>query len=221
MNIVVIGHGGHSKVIVDMILSIGENNIVGFLDDKYEEIRLIEDSYCGPISSAERLLEKFSDIKLVIAIGDNKIRRSMVQKLNLSYEYYVTVIHNSAVISPTAKIGHGTVIMPNSVINADSRIGHHSIINTGSVIEHDSFIGDFAHVCPGVTLTGSVQIGEGAFIGSGSTIIPNIKIGEWSIIGAGATVISDIPAYCKAIGTPAKVNNIKKYEGEQIAKYNK
>jgi acetyltransferase EpsM len=208
MKIVVIGRGGHSKVIVDMILSTGGNDIIGFLDDKYDELRLIEDSYCGPISSAEELLEKSPDIKLVIAIGDNKIRQSIVQKLNLSYEYYVTVIHNSAVISPTANIGHGAVIMPNSVINADSRIGQHSIINTGSVIEHDSIVGDFSHVCPGATLTGTVQLGEGAYVGSGSTIIPNIKIGEWTIIGAGATVISDIPDYCTAVGTPAKVKKI-------------
>ncbi|SDM78061.1 acetyltransferase [Bacillus sp. OK048] len=208
MKIVVIGCGGHSKVIVDMILSTGESDIVGFLDDKYDELRLKEDTYCGPISAAERLLEKSPDIKLVIAIGDNKVRQSIVQKLNLSYEYFVTVKHKSAVISPTAKIGHGAVIMPNSVINADSRIGDHSIINTGSVIEHDSIVGDFSHVCPGATLTGSVQLGEGAYVGSGSTIIPNIKIGEWTIIGAGATVISDIPAYCTAVGIPAKVKKI-------------
>jgi acetyltransferase EpsM len=205
MKIVVIGRGGHSKVIVDMILSTGKNDIIGFLDDKYEEVGVIENTYCGPISSHEDMLEKFNDIKFVIAIGDNKIRQSIVQNLNLPYEYYVTVIHKSAVISPTAKIGHGVVIMPNSVINADSRIGHHSIINTGSVIEHDSIVGDFSHVCPGATLTGTVQLGEGAFVGSGSTIIPNIKIGEWSTIGAGATVTSDIPADCTAVGTPAKV----------------
>jgi acetyltransferase EpsM len=208
MKIVVIGHGGHSKVIVDMILSTRENDIVGFLDDKYHEVGVVEDTYCGPISSLEELLIKYNDIKFVIAIGDNKIRQSIVQKLNLSYENYVTVIHKSAVISPTAKIGHGTVIMPNSVINADSRIGHQSIINTGSIIEHDSIIGDFSHVCPGATLTGTVQLGEGAYIGSGSTIIPNIKIGEWTIIGAGAIVISDIPAYCTAVGMPAKVKKI-------------
>jgi acetyltransferase EpsM len=208
MKIVVIGHGGHSKVIVDMILSTGENDIVGFLDDKYDEEGLIAGTFYGPVTSFKGLVAKFPEIKFVIAIGDNKIRQSIVHKLNLSYENYVTVIHKSAIISPTAKIGHGVVIMPNSVINADSKIGHHSIINTGSVIEHDSIAGDFSHVCPGATLTGTVQLGEGAYVGSGSTIIPNRNIGEWTIIGAGATVISDIPAYCTAVGIPAKVKKV-------------
>jgi acetyltransferase EpsM len=208
MKIVVVGRGGHSKVIVDMILSNREHEIVGFLDDKYDEIGLIEDIYCGPISSSKGLVENSHDIKFVIAIGDNKIRHSIVHRLNLTYKNYITVIHKSAVISPTAKIGHGAVIMPNSVINADSRIGNHSIINTSSVIEHDSIVGDFSHVCPGATLTGTVQLGEGAYVGAGSTIIPNMKIGEWTIIGAGATVISDIPAFCTAVGTPAKVKKV-------------
>jgi acetyltransferase EpsM len=208
MKIVVVGRGGHSKVIADMILSYQENDMVGFLDDKYDEIGLIENIYCGPISSAKQLVEAFHDLKFVIAIGDNKVRKAIVERLNIPDENYVSVIHQSAVISPSAKIGYGSVVMPNSVINADTQIGVHSIINTASVIEHDSIIGDFSHVCPGTTLTGTVQIGEGTYVGAGSTIIPNIRIGEWTIIGAGAAVITDIPSYCTAVGIPAKVKKV-------------
>jgi acetyltransferase EpsM len=215
MKIVVVGQGGHSKVIADLILSNQKYEIVGFLDDKYSELRLIEDKYYGPISSADKLLDQGHNVKFVIAIGDNKIRHSIVQKLGFSDDYYLTVIHKSAVLSPTAKIGYGTVIMPNSVINADSQIGHHSIINTGSVIEHDSIVGNFSHVCPSSTLTGTVHLGEGAYVGAGATIIPNIKVGEWAIIGAGATVITDIPSFATAVGIPAKIKkNLKIVGGE-------
>lgn len=213
MKIVVIGRGGHSKVISDMILSDRESDIVGYLDDKYDEVGMIEDTYCGPISAANRMLEYFNDIKFVIAIGDNEVRQSIVKRLNLSNEYYVTLIHKTAVISPSTKIGYGTVVMPNSVINAETKIGVQSIINTGSVIEHDNIVGDFSHVCPGATLTGTVHIGEGAYVGAGSTIIPNIKIGEWAIIGAGATVITDIPSHCTAVGIPAKVKKVNPISG--------
>ncbi|EKN69399.1 hypothetical protein BABA_10076 [Neobacillus bataviensis LMG 21833] len=205
MNIAVIGHGGHSMVISDMIFSNGGHHIVGYLDDKYEHIRLAVNIFCGPISSANRLISHFKDIKFVMAIGDNKTRKIIVRKLNLPDEYYITIIHKSAVISPSAKIGFGTVVMPNVVISANTNVGNHSIINTGSIIEHDSIIGDYSHVCPGATLTGAVQLGEGAFIGAGATIIPNIQIDEWTIIGAGATVIHDIPAHCTALGIPAAV----------------
>ena len=208
MKIAVIGRGGHSKVISDMILSNKGFDIVGYLDDKYEDISLKENTYCAPISAARRLIEYFNEIRFVIAIGDNKIRQSIVRRAKLPEEYYVRLIHQSAVISPSAKIGNGTVIMPNSVINADTEIGLHSIINTGSVKEHDCIIGDFSHVCPGATLAGAVHLDEGAFIGAGATVIPNRKIGEWTIIGAGATVIHDISSYCTAVGNPAKAKKI-------------
>ncbi|ETI67562.1 acetyltransferase [Neobacillus vireti] len=205
MNIAVIGSGGHSKVISDMILSNKDYHLIGYLDEKYEHIRLVEDTFCGPISSAKRLIGHFKDIKFVMGIGDNKTRQIIVRKLNLPNEYYVTVKHKSAIISPSSKIGFGTVIMPNVVINANTKVGVHSIINTGSIIEHDSIIGDFTHVCPRATLTGNVQLDEGSFVGAGATIIPNIHINDWAIIGAGATVIHDIPSYCTAVGIPAMV----------------
>jgi acetyltransferase EpsM len=214
MKIVVIGRGGHSKVISELILSNRENDIVGFLDDKYSVEEVIEYTYCGPISSVKGLIRKSPDIKFVIAVGDNKTRKSIAQRLNLSDEHYVSIIHKSAVISPTAQIGYGAVIMPNSVINADSKIGNHTIINTGSVIEHDSIVENFSHVCPGAILTGTVHIGEGVTIGAGSTIIPNISIGEWTILGAGATVITDIPSYCTAVGIPAKIKKVNQLNVE-------
>lgn len=214
MKIVVVGRGGHSNVVSDTILSNQGNKIVGFLDDKYDNVSLIDNTYCGPISSAKRLVDYFIDVKFVIAIGDNKIRQSIAKRLNLSDEYFPTLIHRSAVVSPSAKIGHGTVIMPNSVLNSDTIIGNHTIINTSSIIEHDSIVGDFAHISPGVILTGNVHIAEGVHVGAGSTIIPNIMIGKWSIIGAGATVITDIPSYSTAVGIPARVKKVNQMSVE-------
>jgi acetyltransferase EpsM len=219
MKIVVIGNGGHSKVIRDLGLSQKGNEIVGYLDDKYDDFRLVDNIFLGPIFSAKRITEYFIDIKFVIAIGDNKVRKRIAHEINLPEEYYVTLVHNSAVVSHTAKIGKGTVVMPNTVINADTEIGSHAIINTGAVIEHDCLIGDFTHVSPGATLTGAVQLKEGVSIGAGATIIPNVKIGKWSIIGAGATVINHIPSYCTAVGIPARVNKVNDSGGELIDKY--
>lgn len=218
MKIVIIGHGGHSKVICDSILSQNEFEVVGYLDDKYKDVKRIGNIYYGPISSAKRLIDYFIDIKFIIAIGNNQGRKQIVDKLNLSENYFVTLIHKSAVVSQSSKIGIGTVVMPNSVINAESQIGNHAIINTGAIIEHDCIVGDFIHVSPAATLTGAVHLEEGVSVGAGAIIIPNIKIGEWSIIGAGATVISHIPSYCTAVGIPAKVNKVNEDGGELIAK---
>ncbi|MEH6892580.1 acetyltransferase [Bacillus sp. JJ864] len=207
MKIVIIGQGGHSKVVQDIILSNKGYEIIGYLDDRYEDITIVDNIYFGPILTAHEMIKSFNQIKFVIAIGDNKIREEIVGKLGLSDDCYATLIHKTAVVSPSAQIGLGTVVMPNVVINADTRIGNHAIINTSSIVEHDNRIGDFVHISPHVTLTGSIVIEEGVRVGAAATLIPSVNIGKWSVIGAGAVVIHDIPPNCTAAGIPAKVIN--------------
>lgn len=204
MKIVIIGQGGHSKVIRDIILSSREHEIIGYLDDRYEDITIVNNTYFGPIAAAQKMIDRFDSIKFVIAIGNNKVRKAINQKLGLSDNDYITLIQKTAVVSPSAKLGPGTVVMPYAVINADTKVGNHAIINTGAVVEHDNNLGNFVHISPNATLTGSVVIEEGTHIGAGATVIPNIKVGEWSVIGAGATVIHDIPSNCTAVGMPAR-----------------
>lgn len=209
MKIMIIGQGGHSKVVRDVILSNRKNQIIGFLDDQYKKLVMTEKGFCGPISAAGKMVNWFGDVRFIIAIGNNQIRKTIVRRLDLLDAQYATLIHPSAVVSPSAVIGNGCVITAHAVINADSRIGRHSIINTGAVIEHDSELGDFVHVSPNATLTGAVKIKEGTHVGAGATAIPGVKIGEWSTIGAGATVIDDLPSYCTAVGVPACVKTVK------------
>lgn len=205
MKIAIIGHGGQSKVIRDLISLHSNAQIVAYLDDKYEELIREDNIFVGPILSAEIILNFFRDVKFIIAIGENKIRRLVADKLEIADEHYVTLIHPTATVSPSAEIGFGSVIMAHSVINADTNIGNHAIINTNSVVEHDNKLGDFVHVSPNATLTGAVDIGDGVHVGAGATIIPNMRIGKWTMIGAGATVVHPIPSYCTAVGVPAKV----------------
>ncbi|MFS0764132.1 acetyltransferase [Peribacillus phoenicis] len=208
MKIVLIGEGGHSKVIKDMIDRADGYELIGYLDDKYDGTIVKSHLFFAPLSIVSDLLEQFKDIKFIVAIGNNHIRKKVVEELNIPDSYYVSVIHPSSIISPSIKIGVGTVVMPSTVINADAKIGRHSIINTASVIEHDSEIGDFVHISPHATLTGAVKVDEGTHVGAGSTLIPNVNIGEWSVIGAGATVINNIQSHSLAVGTPAKMKKI-------------
>ncbi|WP_096435070.1 acetyltransferase [Alteribacter populi] len=217
MKIIIIGQGGHSKVIKDMILEKDEFEIVGYLDDVYKELVFNEDFFYGPISSLQEVILYYGAVKIVIAIGDNKVRKMIAERLDLPLAHYATLIHKLAVISPSAELGCGTVVMSNAVVNADTKIGDHTIINTSAVIEHDNSVGSFVHISPNATLTGSVKVEEGVHVGAGAIIIPNIKIGAGSIIGAGATVIKDVPPCCTAVGVPAKY---KMREGDTIVENN-
>ncbi|MBO1579747.1 acetyltransferase [Bacillus sp. XF8] len=205
MRIIMIGAGGHSKVIRDIIRSYGNYEIIGQLDDVYEQLKVEDGVYFGPISAAVTLMNEHTDTKFVIAIGNNRIRKLIMERLEIPVHRYVTLIHKQSIVSLSAKIGAGTVVMPGAIINADAKIGNHVIVNTGAIIEHDNKVKDFAHISPNAVLTGSVTVGTGVHIGAGANVIPNITIGDWSIIGAGATVICDIAASCTAVGIPARV----------------
>ncbi|MFC4320717.1 acetyltransferase [Litchfieldia salsa] len=205
MKIAIVGEGGHSKVIQDLISLLNGYEIVGIFDDKYNELELKEKHYIGPIKAINQFCSFFIDTKVIVAIGDNRIRKSIVSRLSLSGSTYITLIHPSAIVSQKATLGIGTVVMANAVINSDTYVGDHSIINTGAIVEHDNNIGDFAHISPNATLTGSVQVGDGTHIGAGATVIPNLTIGAWAKVGAGATVIHDIPDFSTAVGVPGKI----------------
>jgi len=203
MKVIIIGDGRHSQVIQEMISALPEYKIVAVLDDKYEEPFYAKGITYAEISFIYMLLT--ANTKVVVAIGSNESRKNIVENLPLIAEQYLTVIHPSAVISPSASIGYGTVVMPNAAVNARSRIGQHSIINTGSIIEHDNLVENYTHISPNATLAGQVSIGEGSHICSSATIIPGKNIGNWSIVGAGSTVLNDIPSYSKAVGSPTRI----------------
>ena len=186
--IYIYGASGHGKVVADVAKSTGYKEII-FLDDN-GEFKFSPD------------LPKFP---VIIAIGDNKIRANLQKKvLNAGFEI-ATLIHETAVVSQSAKIDKGTVIMPNVVVNSDAVIGDGVILNSACVIEHDCKIGKFAHISPNSALAGGAEVGEFTHIGIGSSVIQKIKIGANSIIGAGSVVIKDIDENCLAVGVPAKV----------------
>ncbi|WP_298515413.1 acetyltransferase [uncultured Kordia sp.] len=201
-NICLFGASGHGKVVKDVATS---TNIVveAFVDD-YPKSEFLHE--IPVVTSAE--MATYAGNKFLISIGNNKIRKVISQKLKTDF---TTLIHKTAIISPSATIEEGTVVMNGTNINADATIGKHVIINTAAVIEHDCNIGDFAHISPNATITGNVSIGEGSHIGAGAIVIPNIKIGKWATIGAGAVIIKDIPDYAVVVGNPGI---IKKYNKE-------
>lgn len=199
-DVVIIGAGGHAKVIADIVVSTGDN-LVGFLDDNEElQGKEVYEGYkvMGRISGSSR----YSDKYFVVAVGDNHTRSKIVEGRD-DLKWY-TAIHPNAVISRTVKIGEGTVVMAGAIINPDTIIGKHCIINTACSIDHDNKIGDFVHVSPGVNLAGTVSVGDMSWICAGATVINNINIAEDVVVGAGAVVVDNLKKAGVYLGIPAK-----------------
>jgi acetyltransferase EpsM len=203
-DIVIIGAGGHSKVVADAAVRAGFR-LRGFLDDHATVSPLPEYDVIGTILDLVHDPQLQKDVLAVIAIGDNHTRKHVVQRLGLHKGRYATIIDPSAVVSKYALIAEGTVVLQGVIVNAETVVGQHAILNTGCTIDHDCKIGDYAHISPGVNLAGGVIVGEGAHVGIGTCVIPQCSIGDWSVVGAGAAVVKDIPARRTAVGVPARV----------------
>ena len=204
-NTYLFGASGHGKVIKE-ILNANGVNVEAFIDDN------LAVSECA----GRKVLHEYDGLSpVIVSIGVNRIRKIVVEKLvakahaNGTVLQFATAIHPSAVVSPSAKIGEGSVVMAGAVINADAVIGKHCIINTGATVDHDCVIEDYCHVAPGVNISGTTHIGTGTWVGVGSCIIQCLNIGQNCMIGAGSVVVSDIPDNVVAYGNPCKIVKYK------------
>jgi len=194
--VIIIGAGGHGKVVADIIRAMGAE-VEGFLDDGKQKG---EEFYGSKILGAVADALNFTDRKFIIAIGNNEVRKKIS---GMELEYF-KAIHPSAVVSPGAQIGEGTVIAAGAVVNADAKIGKHTIINSASVVEHDCVINDFAHISPGTVICGTAKIGKVSWIGAGAVVKNNVSVCDCALIGAGGVVVKDISQSGVYAGVPVK-----------------
>lgn len=190
------GAGGHAKVVIDCLMS-EEKEIIGIFDDKSDLVSLNGYDVFGAYDANYKF-----DEQLIVCVGSNTIRKKLAQVVK---HRFGSAIHNSAIVSPYAKIGEGSVIVHRSVLQSGVHIGKHCIINTSSSIDHDCRIGNYSHISPGVTVCAEVSVGEGTHIGAGATILPQVSIGKWCVIGAGAVITQNLPDYSLVVGVPGKV----------------
>ncbi|MBC1434945.1 acetyltransferase [Listeria rocourtiae] len=199
-NVIIVGDGGHSKVVRECLEQQGIYTIIGVLDNKYTSYEERDGQFRAPLDDFSQF--KSNTTLWFIAIGDNKARAEVAIKLgDVSY---ATIIHPTAIVSKMATVEPGSVIMPLAVIQPDSVIGAHTIINTGAIIEHDVIISEAAHVSPRATITGGVKIGVGVHVGASAVVNPGLSLGDYSIVGAGAVVVSDTEAGGTYVGVPAR-----------------
>jgi UDP-perosamine 4-acetyltransferase len=206
MDVVILGAGGHGRVVLDILRACGQFNPIGFIDANASlagsEINGVP--VIGPPNQLPKLRQK--KIKsAIVAIGDSNTRMRYVQTLDDLCFDVINAIHPAACVAESATLGRNVVLSAGAVVCASARISDGVIVNTNAVVDHDCIVETGAHICPGALLAGRVKVGPGAFVGLGAKVIQCLSIGENAIIGAGAVVIRDVPASATVIGVPARV----------------
>jgi sugar O-acyltransferase (sialic acid O-acetyltransferase NeuD family) len=209
-SLILLGGGGHGRVLIAALLASGrKKDVIGIIDpmaaklgSKVAEI---------PVLGKEEKLDfdyPPTQVKLLNGVGSvgSTAKRSEVYNKFLQDDYkFAAVIHPTAYIADDVVVGSGVQIMAGVVIQTGCIIGDNVLINSGVVIEHDTKIADHAHIATGAVLAGGVEVGVGAHIGCGATIIQGVVVGAKSVVGAGSVVLENVPQGVVVVGVPAAV----------------
>ncbi len=196
-NLIIIGAGGHGRVIFDIALSLNKYKTVIFLDDQ----KVGAKNVLGKVSDFSKFLTSH---EFVVGIGDEKAREKITLTLKDCGAKIVSLVHEKAVIGSDVSIGNGTVVMAGAVINNGAKIGEGVIVNTCASIDHDCMVGDYTHISVGARLAGTVVLEKRVFIGAGAVVINNVSIISDVVIGAGAVVVKNILEKGIYKGVPAR-----------------
>lgn len=204
--IIVLGAGGHAKVVIDALKAAGAD-ILGAVDpdETTHGTHILGVSVLG---ADDVVLEHTPDaVALVNGVGSTgpSSRRQELYRHFRNVDFaFVSVIHPSAVIGGEVEMADAVQIMAGAVVQPGCRIGANAIINTRASVDHDCVIGDHVHIAPGAVLGGGITIGGGSHIGVGSSVIQNVRIGENVLVAAGAAVVTDVPEGARIAGVPAR-----------------
>ncbi len=202
-----IGAGGHGRVLLDALLSSGRI-VLGILEDDLglqgQDVHGVR--VLGGDDWADRLAPTTASIAMgVVGFGPQSHRRDLVQYWSGRGFELTSIVHPAAVVSRVADLGSGSQVLAGAVINAGARIGPHVIVNSAAVVEHDCVLEEGAHLAPGAVLGGAATVGAWAQLGLNATVLPGRRVGAGAIVGAGAVVTQDVPPNTVVIGVPARV----------------
>lgn len=194
--IVLIGAGGHAKVVAALALAVGRR-LVGVCDPVLAAERVLE--WRGlPVLGDDTAIAQFGPDRYEMALGigivpGSRLRTERFRALkDLGYRF-PALIHPGASVDGTAVVGEGAQIMSGVVVQPDVRIGTNAILNTNASIDHDCDIGDHVHVAPGAVICGGVRVGNETFVGASATILQKLTIGERCLVAAGSTLRRNLP----------------------------
>ena len=197
--LLILGAGGHGKVVADIAKNCGYEDIA-FLDDNKKTGQWVG---C-PVVGTSADMAQYADRELIVAVGDASARQRLMLEAEAMGMKMPVLVHPKAAVAEDVSLGAGTVVMAGAVINPGARIGRGCIINTCASVDHDCLLGDMVHVSVGAHVAGTVNVGSRTWVAVGASVINNLSVCDDCLIGAGAVVVKNITESGVYMGVPAR-----------------
>jgi sugar O-acyltransferase (sialic acid O-acetyltransferase NeuD family) len=209
--VIVLGAGGHAKVVVDLLLKLGRKVVAAVEPTAPAKERTL----LGVAVHGEDIVLKYSttDIDLALGIGmptDDPIaglaaRRRAAARFEARGYSFPPLVHPSAVVAADCDIGNGAQVMAGAILQPGCTVGPFAIVNTRASVDHDCVLGEGCHIAPGATLGGNVRVGAETLIGIGAAVLQGVSIGAGALVGGGAMVIANVTDGQRRVGVPARI----------------
>lgn len=199
--VLVYGAGGHGQVVSDALWAGGRDVATVFDDDASKWGSQLQGVLIEPYD-----LNRLPSIPLVVAFGDNELRRKIASTVGHAF---ATAVHPTATIGQGVAMGAGSQVLAKVVLNVAAQIGQHTILNTGAIVEHHVQVGSYVHVTPGAVLCGACSIGDGCVVGPGAVVVKGKHVGAGSVLAAGTVVTTDVPPNSRVQGVPGRISQLE------------
>lgn len=192
--LLVVGAGGHGRSVVEAAELSGNFKVVGFLDDSLPSVEpVLGVPILGPVSSMAHHSTEAD--QAIVAIGNNEVREKLMKQLATAGFSIATVVHPSAILSPSAVLGIGSAVMAGAVVGTEASLGVGSIVNCGAVVDHQAIVEDFGHVGVNACMAGETVLGLGAWMQAGTALGYGVKVPPWVTLAPGVAVDSKTNKY--------------------------
>jgi sugar O-acyltransferase (sialic acid O-acetyltransferase NeuD family) len=181
------------------------HEIIGLLDDDAFRHGQMVDGV--PVLGPLELARDHPDADLVFGIGSYNTRlqrHSIIARLGLPDERFISLVHPLAKVYPSAHIGAGSIIHSGTVLANDVRLDGFNVVTFGAVLGPYTHLGRFAMVTSLAVVLSRVELGPGSFVGAGSCIQDGVRVGAGALIGMAAAVYRNVEAGAVVLGNPAR-----------------
>ncbi len=141
---------------------------------------------------------------LLLGVGIPVVRRRLAEVLLARGGRFLTLVHPTAVVVPSAVVGEGTIVCPHGIVSDAATLGRGVLVNYHASVAHDASVGDYGVLSPYATLGGFARVGADVFLGLHASVGPGRRVGDRSKVSANSSALADVPTDTLVYGVPGR-----------------